>query len=339
MTTVPGRSMQRAGDAAEAGEVPKPHDSLSQLLARILDQLSLSAWLPAAVLVSLLVFLSDLRTARGDFGSAIDTLTSMNLASFVLLLGAVIVATVLTQAFEFEAIRLLEGYWGPRPAFVWLRQKRCHRHLAKRSRIVAAREQLDECLFAVARHHMRQRGVPQRLIDLLEASRCGDIPDDAAPDELARAMALPWRSFANPDDLRRRDILAWAEDFYPRAASLVSPTVLGNTLRAYEEPILKSGETNLEGYVLKVFHRLPAALQSEHDQYRTRLDLYCSLVIVFALLMVIAPAILSSLAWTFLIGSAAVAGMLAWMCYRAAVASARGYGNALRTIGEIRPAE
>jgi hypothetical protein len=37
----------------------------------------------------------------------------MSLAFLVLLLGAVVLTTVLTQAFEFEAIRSFEGYRGP----------------------------------------------------------------------------------------------------------------------------------------------------------------------------------------------------------------------------------
>lgn len=35
----------------------------------------------------------------------------VSFSSVLLLVGAVILATTLTQAFEFGAIRMLEGYW------------------------------------------------------------------------------------------------------------------------------------------------------------------------------------------------------------------------------------
>src|SRR6185437_10040384 len=98
---------------SQAPPAPRYQESLSQLVARILDQLSVSAWLPAAILVATLLIAGSIRSAGGDFHAALTSIVSMNAASLILLTGAVILATTLTQAFEFEAIRLLEGYWGP----------------------------------------------------------------------------------------------------------------------------------------------------------------------------------------------------------------------------------
>lgn len=79
----------------------------------MLDQLSLSAWLPAAMLVGSSAVLLQLH-ARPDRNLALATnhLIAKPLGVIVLLLFALVLATMVTQAFEFEVIRLLEGYWG-----------------------------------------------------------------------------------------------------------------------------------------------------------------------------------------------------------------------------------
>jgi hypothetical protein len=101
--------------------------TLSQLLARILQQLSLSAWLPSAALVLLLGFVFELGSvldaphAKGSHhahdagyavGQAFGQLGRIGASGLVLMLATVVVLTMLTQAFTFESIRVLEGYWG-----------------------------------------------------------------------------------------------------------------------------------------------------------------------------------------------------------------------------------
>ncbi len=49
-------------------DTARPRESFSQLLARILDQLSLSAWLPAAAVVFSTLLLVNVRTAEGQIG-------------------------------------------------------------------------------------------------------------------------------------------------------------------------------------------------------------------------------------------------------------------------------
>jgi Metallo-beta-lactamase superfamily len=44
---------------------------------------------------------------------ASNAIADAGLGGVVLLMIIIVVATMVTQAFSFEAIRLLEGYWGP----------------------------------------------------------------------------------------------------------------------------------------------------------------------------------------------------------------------------------
>src|SRR6266496_1804195 len=62
-----------------------PAESFSQLAAKILDQLSVSAWLPAAALVSILLLLGNLHGAHGSPARALRGIGRMNGRSLILL--------------------------------------------------------------------------------------------------------------------------------------------------------------------------------------------------------------------------------------------------------------
>ena len=98
--------------ATPAGDLSKA-EGLSQFLAKVLDQLSLTAWLPAAVLVAGITVLGRLRLNSDESpGDVLSALARMHFGALVILLFALVTATVITQSFAFEAIRVLEGYWG-----------------------------------------------------------------------------------------------------------------------------------------------------------------------------------------------------------------------------------
>ena len=115
----------------------KARESLSQFVARVLDQLSLSAWLPSAALVLSLAFTYHLARALdaerhavagilsapqspGALSDALTGLAHTSLGGALLLIMAVVVLTIATQAFAFEAIRTLEGYWGTWRPVEWV---------------------------------------------------------------------------------------------------------------------------------------------------------------------------------------------------------------------------
>jgi hypothetical protein len=314
---------------------PRFQESLSQLAARILDQLSVSAWLPAATLVSLLVVAGSLRDADGNFHDALATITSMNAASLILLTGAVILTTTLTQAFEFEAIRLLEGYWGP--GLVWRIPGGlgCRWHSWRRTRFVGQLSDLERTAFGLALARMTDAGIPESQRDVVAFEWGFRESHAASQDDVDQARHLDWRRFANPGDARRLEALRLRSAEYPRVLPIL-PTRLGNTLRSYEERTLPAiGGRSLEGFVQREFHRLPEPNQIEHDQFRQRLDLYCSLVVVFSVIGVVAAVLLWHVGERFALSALVLALILSWLSYRAAVASARAYGLVLETIVDL----
>jgi hypothetical protein len=319
----------QAGTSRHSGS-----ESLSQLVARILDQLSVSAWLPAATLVAMIVVGVQLREADGDISNALRSLGAIGLSSVLLLVGAVIVATVLTQAFQFEAIRHLEGYWGHGRIRVRIADRLAKRHLARRKRLELRQRSATMRAFPPARQSMITAGISQPVVDALELLVTRGSAPNARDEDRRQASVLDWLNFAPLRDRREIAELGTALENYPRADALVQPTVFGNTLRAYEELVHSLGYDALEHLIQASFHELPTPVQIEHDQFRARLDLYCTLT----------P--------TFLVGGAVVALLVAetgplapasvvvvslaccWLSYRAAVTSARAYGGVLVTIAE-----
>jgi hypothetical protein len=95
-------------------------DGISGFLTRILDQLSLSSWLPAIMIVCNLAVLLQLGSQKNlDISAAVLRLADKPLGILVVLVLGIIVASIATQAFEFASIRLLEGYWGSIRMLAW----------------------------------------------------------------------------------------------------------------------------------------------------------------------------------------------------------------------------
>jgi hypothetical protein len=307
--------------------------TLSELLARILEQLSLSAWLPSGVLVFSVLVLGSLRAKGGDMDKALTALGDLSIASLVLLLTAVVLATVLTQAFQFEAIRVLEGYWGPGRLREAVADARCRRHLARRDAFWTELENTAQRAFKDAAATMLAEGVPASTVE--GASRV--FRKEATLARLPAAQrdeveAHPWQDYGLTKLLRRMDALAAAARRFPHDDRAIQPTRLGNMLRHYEDPIEHEIGRPIEGFVQEIFHLLPPEVQADHDHFRARLDLYCALVIVFVITGVSGVALLIGVDVTEA-GAAGAAGVaLAWLSYRAAVTSARVYGAFLTTL-------
>jgi hypothetical protein len=66
------------------------------MVAKILDQLSVSAWLPAGVLIFGLLLLGSIRAGDGSVHDALKDLAHLSASSLILLFVAAILATVLT---------------------------------------------------------------------------------------------------------------------------------------------------------------------------------------------------------------------------------------------------
>ena len=112
--------------------------------------------------------------------------------------------------------------------------------------------------------------------------------------------------------------------------SRIMPTKLGNVLRSNEDELQVDGD--LSGFVMRNRHLVPTRVLMHHDQFRTRLDMYCLLVFVSASVAVISIPLLWELKAVEEAGVTLTFLVMARVSYGAAVASARGYGTALREI-------
>jgi hypothetical protein len=300
------RSQSNSGAAAES-----PAEGISQFIAKIFDQLSVSAWLPATMLVGNAAILIRLHQQGNlNLAEAIRGLTESPFGVLVVLFVAVVLATMVSQAFSFEVIRVLEGYWD-RPRFVatWLTTVRCNHHDKRLFSLDERYTELEEKAFSMAASDTRSE--------------------------------TDWRRSCPPSWLRRMDSVINQLAQYP-APHRIMPTRLGNTLRSAEDELKRSEDDDLEGMMLRWYDRIPDHLREAHDQFRSRLDMYCTLVFVCVLLMLLAVVLLiqgsGGLAAAGVAGSAY--GALAWVSYNAAVASARGYGGVLTVISqELAPIE
>ncbi len=336
-STAPSTAPEAAAASGKAKE------TLSQFVARVLDQLSLSSWLPAAALVLSLAFSFQLATVlekkQPDLpspleavGAALGRLSDISIGGALLLVVAIVVVSILTQAFAFEAIRTLEGYWGTvRPVEWWAGRRRLH--------FAEKREQLDNRYSALTQEAWRhardsledlQQGDVTPLVLAYVAAKVKGVDPPNQPLSAAEADALrriAWDDFAPPEILRRRLNVDKKRRDYPDSRRAL-PTRLGNILRAHED---ETGEREVETFVQRNFDSLPESLQQEHDEQRTRLDLYCSMVFVTAFAATVSALRLSTFEG-YVIGSLLVGLVLMWLMYRAALASARAYGLLLISI-------
>ncbi|MGH4008919.1 MAG: hypothetical protein ACRDTH_12320 [Pseudonocardiaceae bacterium] len=309
----------------------KSRESLSQFVARVLDQLSISAWLPAGALVAILLLFGELRANAGDLGDALADIGDLPGGGLVLLLIGVVLGTMVTQAFEFEAIRVLEGYWGVGLLGRSLGDLGASWHRRRRNGVQRRYSRIEDEAFGAARQAMLRKEVPAAVVDVLERDRAG-LPHDADPALVAKAHSIGWRSYGPPTKVRWLDDLTIRMKEYPAADHRVLPTRLGNVLRASEDRCFQHRTGALETAVIEVFNDLPSALQSEHDQHRSRLELYCSMVFVLVAAAVCAYPVLRNHGWQV---ATALAVGSAFLSYRAAVASAKKYGLVLEAIAAV----
>lgn len=310
-------------------------DGLSAFAAKILDQLSLSAWLPASLFAVTLSLLLQFRTQEStDLRVALEAIGRNWLPVLLLAVPVLVLGTLLTQAFSFGAIRALEGYWMRRwpmrlvrsllvrvRVWLWERLKRRKRRLAG-----AAFDASEE----------RYSGLPAEVVMALRAQahelRPITLPDPAMRDILNR---LDWRSACDPWDLARFDDASEKLKEYPDRFRIL-PTRLGNLLRATEDAVVISTGEDLVTFALRRRSLLEPRAQNQHDQFRTRLDMYCTLV--FVAIATALVAITLGMGTKVLAPFLGIAGgfcVLAVVAYQAAIGSARGYCTLLRLMATL----
>ena len=119
---------------------------------------------------------------------------------------------------------------------------------------------------------------------------------------------------------------------YPPADALL-PTGLGNVLRAAE---LRAGERyGLDSLVTwpRLYPVLGEQVRALADDRRDQLDLSVRFCVVFAVATPVLLALLAPYGWWLAVPAGTFA--LAWLSYRAAIAAAAGYGEALETAFDL----
>ena len=300
---------------------------ISAFVARVLNQLSLSAWLPSAFLTVSGSFLLQFRAQRSlNFANAATSLTKDPATILILAVPVLVSCTLVTQAFSFEAIKVLEGYWRRSGIMSLIGMLMIRWHVHRKSSLRTRRKKACARAFANARPRLLEAKIPRPIVDALEASALGtDLPALSSEDE-SRFKKMSWRYRCNAWELARVDHLLAAEESYPQTSRIL-PTRLGNSIRATEDKLKHVIDQDLEGFVLRQRGNVSSRVLQQHDQFRARLEMYCILVFVSGLLTVATPALLighSIRIWEILtiLGGFATISVAS---YQAAIASAKGY--------------
>src|ERR1700722_4805735 len=67
----------------------------------------------------------------------------------------------------------------------------------------------------------------------------------------------------------------------PSATHRIVPTTLGSTLRSGEDQLIRDSEENLEEFVLRRYQQMSSELKAQHRRFRSQLNIYCLLTLVF----------------------------------------------------------
>lgn len=330
----PDRNSDDCHKAADTPDEPATEPGgVSALIARILNQLSLTAWLPAAFFVFSIAILFQFRESDSpDLGGAVTMLVHDPWPVLVATIPLVVIATMLTQAFSFEAIRVLEGYWTSRGPVGLVNRLLSQRFTRRRLKLIQRLTELQHVAQLAALKTLwtaNPSPFPRPVVWALDSKiRGGEEPPLLSDTDKELIARFNWEKYMPEWALSRIDDLTSKINRIPKKRAL--PTTLGNTLRSTELR-LHTVDGDIEGFVIRHRHLVPKSVREHHDQYRNRLDMYCILVFVSLALTALTPALLISsdipLWGTTLIAMGFL--LLALVSYGAAVASARGYCSML----------
>lgn len=310
---------------------------VSEFLGRLFGQLSLTSWFPAAVLVGNGAVLLQMHADQSAaLGPAVEALTDKPLGILIVVVFALVIATVVTQAFEFETIQLLEGYGWLRGPGRLLMVVRIRRHAAKLDKLWRRHQRVRQTAFMGVRQRLLDLGYPAEQLEVLD----NDVfdaaqPGDVDPVVIEDARSIDWEDFLAADVRYELEELRHRLSAYPDPSRLL-PTQLGNQMRSAEDEMPLGGGEDLEGFVIRHQDRLPAPMREEQHTYRSRLEMYCVMVLVFVVLAIGSVIALHGIVPAWVLGVVATSYLFAaWISYQAAVASARGMSTALREVGRF----
>jgi hypothetical protein len=311
-------------------------EGVSAFLSRVLNQLSITAWLPAVFLVGNAAVLFALQGhPRLSLTGAVEDLVGLRWGALIVIVFAVIIMAMVIQAFDFESLRFLEGYLRSPSLGLWAAQRITIKS-QRRDALVAQESAWMLTAFDQARRSALDdrstRKKQRQLWDALEKAMHQRKMTTAEATLADRAaLTLRWTEHADPGLLHSWDISRLRLAEYPEAHRVL-PTRLGNVMRAAEDQVSLSPGEDLEGWMIRHEHELPATIVAEHDAYRRRLDMYIALMFAQAVLTGLSVFCLwgytSDLGWRIAVPAFYLSSV--GVCYRAAIASALGFGQAAK---------
>jgi len=331
-----GAGKTSSGSGGGGVELSAPDPGITGFIVRVLNQLSVSAWLPAAVFTAAIAVLSAFRTNKNlDIGAAVSAIASDPLGLLVILVPLLVVMTMITQAFSFNAIRVLEGYGRPWGLLSPVRNLLIRWHVWRKGSLEKRRLKANSKAFAIARVRMLQSGLSHSLVDLLEAQALETEKPPSSEEDRRVAALMGWRTYCDTWRLASIDSIIQEQNRYP-ARNRILPTRLGNVLRSVEDQLDEAGG-DVSGFVIRNKEFLPDRLRVTHDHYRSRLDMYAMLVIIGLVLALISPLILMDAItnWGAILAVSGVFVLLGVTSYHAAITSAASYGNILLELNRL----
>lgn len=319
-----------SGDSTANEKMPgSAQVTVSQVAGRVLEQLSTSSWLPSGVIVATAVLNYELVSNQGSLESAISDIGQATLPQLLLFIASLTLTTVLAQAFEFEAIRFLEGYWngaiGSRPWMIGTRYQRRRRRTMTEA-IAASKAAVAESVRAVL--NAEEPGLGDYFRDRF---LCLPIRKRIRRFE-TRCNKINWAEVADPELVSRyfansRRPSRW----FPTDEAELLPTTLGNVMKRYEELAAEAegGDGDIEGIVHRTYSNWPEHMRHEYDSFRSRINVYCTLALVFFVAGTAEAGLLAVDGVTKPLAYPAVMLAGSWVAYRASIASAFGLGKAL----------
>jgi len=174
--------------------------------------------------------------------------------------------------------------------------------------------------------------IPFPVVNALKAEAFEVVQPSLTDEEREEFIVTDWRDWCDAWVLAKIDHLSNDKNAYPDTSRIL-PTRLGNLLRATEDRLQNTGG-DLQGFVLRQYALAPRRVQMQHDQFRNRLEMYCTLVFVSVLLLFLTPITLlgRSIDYIAIIIISISFAALSVASYLAAFASAGGYCVALKQM-------
>ena len=204
----PGLASETAPDVPAASA-----DGLSAFRRPSSYQLSLSAWFPAAFLTTGVALLLEFRSTKSaSIVDAVAKLTAHPVQVLVIMIPLLVIATVVTQAFSFEAIRFLEGYWGRRGVMNAIGKLMIRRHMHRKKAIAKRKSRESANAFRAAMPAMiiDSPDLTGRVAKAIEAQLSGEASESPSLKDNELPIFVHtiqnWRDHADAWRLARIDL-------------------------------------------------------------------------------------------------------------------------------------